>query len=384
MDIRHLVIRTPDSVDYSKSVLFNGAPIIVNVNKTSTHDVQVVDLTKTSSDTVSLSADIAKGKQMILESPFAEVLCKDDELLPISRLFGFSVQSNGVLSDFLPVGASFEMILENDGFRDFLCKVSKNMFPLVNPVTREPDVLNGSFFQPYIPLSILTGTMTPQTEKGDVFFNPNGTVSVAEFLDSLNAIKFGCNSNRSRKKTLDNISDEDDYFNEGYQSCIRGISGYFFNLYTRKELLKPITRIELAYITVLCWQRFLERFNNVFCTSYYLGVNFDWENPKEELSKYADGTDYVVAKVILDEEHDVVSLDVKDYKVNESMSDMLDDMKNGIRAIPVPMFMSLIELGVLNLFHFEDNRLDPLRQVSRGELCYFITMLAKVFPMNYL
>lgn len=384
MDIRHLVIRTPDSVDYSKSVLFNGAPIIVNVNKSSKMDVQSVDLARTSSDTVSLSTEIAKGKQMILESPFADVLCRDGELLPISRLFGFSVQPNGVLSDFLPVGASFDMILENDGFRDFLCKISKTMFPLINPNTDSPDIERDSYYQPFVPLSILTGTMTPQTEKGDVYFNPNGTVSIAEFLDSLNAIKFGCNSNRSRKKTLDNISDEDDYFNEGYQSCIRGISGYFFNLYTRKELMKPITRVELAYITVLCWQRFLERFNNVYCTSFYLGVNFDWENPKEELSKYIDGFDYSVTKVVLDPDNDVVSLDVKDYKLNESMSDMVDDMQKGYKSIPLPMFMSLVELGVLGLFHFEDNRLDPLRQVSRGELCYFVTMLAKVFPMNYL
>ena len=91
------------------------------------------------------------------------------------------------------------------------------------------------------------------------YFNPDGTVSVAEFLDGLNAIKFGCISNISRKKTLDRISDENDYFNDGYQDCVRGISSPFFNLYTRKELLEPITRIELAYITVICWNQFLEK-----------------------------------------------------------------------------------------------------------------------------
>ena len=44
----------------------------------------------------------------------------------------------------------------------------------------------------------------------------------------LNAIR---NANRVRKKALDNLSNEEDYFNEGYNSCLAGISSPFFNLY---------------------------------------------------------------------------------------------------------------------------------------------------------
>ena len=61
------------------------------------------------------------------------------------------------------------------------------------------------------------------------------------------------------------------------------------------------------------------------------------------------------------------------------MTDFKQDILTGVSAIPVPMYMSLLELFVLDIFKF-DSRLDPLKEVSRGELCYFLTMLSKNFP----
>ena len=102
--------------------------------------------------------------------------------------------------------------------------VASTLFPHLNPNTHREDIPRNAFYTPYIPLVTLTGCVPPQTKDGNAYFNPEGVVTIAEFLDGLNSIKYGANSNSSRKKTLDNISNESDYFNEGYQSCLRGIS----------------------------------------------------------------------------------------------------------------------------------------------------------------
>ena len=261
------------------------------------------------------------------------------------------------------------------------------MFPNENPKTKRNDINDDAYYTPYIPLVVLTGVMLPQLDDVNrVFFNPEGTVSVAEFLDSLNAIKFGANSNISRKKTIDNISNEDDYFNEGYQACLRGVSSPFFNLYRRDELLKPITRIEVAYLTVICWESFINKYNNIYGNSYYMGINFDWEHPFNEVKKYIDGQDYKVTKVVIDKDFDVVSLNIKDYKGNRTMSAYKQDIKNGVSAIPLPMYMSMLELGIVNLFNYKEIntlRLSPLKELSRGELCYFVNQLARLFNTKY-
>lgn len=148
--------------------------------------------------------------------------------------------------------------------------------------------------------------------------------------------------------------------------------------------MKPITRLELAYITVICWSQFIDKFNNLYGGSFYLGINFDWELPSDILSGYKDGFDYKVSKISIDEEYDIVSLDVKDYKSDRTMEEYKEDMQSGVSAIPMPMFMSMLELGILDLFNYEDNNLNPLKEVSRGELCYFLTKLAKLFPTRYM
>ena len=86
----------------------------------------------------------------------------------------------------------------------------------------------------------------------------------------------------------------------------------------------------------------------------------------------------------MDKDYDVISLNIKDYKSDRAMSEYKEDLLRGISPIPLPMFMSLIELDLLNLFYYESRCLDPLKEVSRGELCYFLNNLAKLFPMKYI
>lgn len=387
MDIRHLATKSFDCIESTKSVVYNGVPICVKISSEDKSEkiTTTISLLNNVPDKISMSESLNRGlKHIVNDCPIAGILVKDNSMLPLSQLFGYSVDAEDDLSAFLPLGTTFNLLLGNDEVKEFFRDTAVQMFTGRDKVTDELELRKNTFYTEYIPLVILTGVMTPQLDEFDrEYFNPSGTVSVAEFLDSLNSIKFGCNSNRNRKKTLDNVSDENDYFNEGYQECLRGISSPFFNLYTREELTKPITRAELAYLTVICWTRFLEKYNSLYGGNFFLGVNFDWENPAECLRNFSDGFDYKISRVVLDEKYGVVSLDIKDYKTS-SMTEFKYAMKNGISAIPIPMYMSLVELSILNMFKFEDNRLDPMKEVSRGELCYFVTMLAKLFPLTYI
>jgi hypothetical protein len=387
MNICHLVTKGFDGdTTVRRSITYNGTPLTIGVTHKLSNDVkeETVEFNKSLPDEVNAVKSLNDGKQELIDSPIGNIINNNGNILPLSSIYDYHVTPNDPLSAVLPIGADFDSLAEDVNTKDFLRDVAEQLFPHINPNTQDRDIQRDAYYTPYIPLVALTGCIPPQVQDGDAFFNPEGVVTVAEFLDGLNSIKYGCNANNHRKKTLDNISVDTDYFNEGYQSCIRGISSPFFNLYTRGELIKPITRLELAYITVICWNQFIDKFNNLYGGSFYLGINFDWELPSEVLSNYEDGFDYKVSKISIDEDYDIVSLDVKDYKSDRTMEEYKEDMKSGVAPIPMPMFMSMLELGILDLFHYEDKNLNPLKEVSRGELCYFLTKLAKLFPTRYM
>lgn len=392
MNIRHLVTKTFDADnEVRRSLIVGGVPLTLSfdvssnkkANEIKQEEVQLHENIKSS---VSFSEDIMKGKDSLINSPLGSILSTDKATIkPLSQLYDFRVQENSSLAEFLPVGSSFDSLVESDAMRGYLADLACKMFQRINPLTNEQDINKDSFYAPYVPLTVLTGIVPPQLdEELGTYFNPEGTVTVAEFLDSLNAIKFGCNANNRRKKTLDRISNEEDFFNEGYQDCVRGIASPFFNLYTRKELMQPITRLELAYITVVCWVEFMDKFNSLYGGTYYLGINLDWENPCDVIEKFTDGYDYKVSKIVSNDEYQVISLNIKDYKAGKSMEQYKQEIKDGTVPIPLPMFMSMLELSVLDLFYFENDKLSPIKEVSRGELCYFISRLAKLFPMKYI
>ena len=384
MNVRHLATKSfSGGVRQTKQMLYENSPMSVRLSGSSKRE-ETVAISKPIPSKISMSHEINTGKDKLIDSPISCVVFdKNNDMLPLSQIYGYSVANGDSFSEFLPIGVPFSSILEDSETESFMREVAQEMFPLINPNTDLWDIDPHAFYAPYVPLAILSGTITPQVDDDKAYFNPEGTVSVAEFLDSLNAIKFGCNSNASRRKTMDNISDEKDYFNEGYNSCLRGISSPFFNLYTREELTKPITRLELAYITVICWDEFLDKFNAVHCGTYYLGINADWEHPAEYLSEFEDGYGYKVSKVSYDNDLEVVSLNIHDYKADMSMTEYKKSLQYGLSAIPLPMYMSMVELDRLHAFWF-NNRLDPMKEVSRAELCYFITMIAKTFTMTYI
>lgn len=248
--------------------------------------------------------------------------------------------------------------------------VVKAMFPGTNPVTKQEDVTGNEFYLKDIPFSVIKGIITPQSDdNGTTVFNGEGSITVAEVLDAINAMGCGANSNKSRHKSLDNISNTDDYFNEGYNKLCKTYASAFFNLYERGELFRPITRLEFAYLLVVC----LGVYGGVFTSKYQMGVSFNWLKPNAYSSKFKDWQRYSVSLIF----NNSPSYDVKDYKAERSVSELMLDIQRGKSAIPLPMFMSMVELGLRGAFYYKDFTLNPLRQVSRGEVGYCLSKLAK-------
>jgi hypothetical protein len=323
------------------------------------------------------------------QNPLGAIVLKDNsEFIPLSRIYNYTLDSRTQLSQIpeLKIGTSFRDIVSIPVLDDYLRDIATDMFNKENPLTKTVDVPYDAFYTPTIPLIVGTNTMVVQEKDGIHYFNPNGVVPIAELLDGFTAIKFGANSNRERKESIDKVSNVNDYFNEGYQECVNGYSSPFYNLYTKEELLQPVTRLELAYITVLCWRRFLEKYDALFGGAFELGINFDWLHPADVASMFKDIESYNIG--VLRNETGAVRLNIKDYLVQSSgeklsMKNYLKLIKNGKAPIPLPMIMSLIELGVLDLFYFEGGYLNPLREVSRGEMSYFLTRLADNFSIKY-
>lgn len=382
MNILHLATKNFDrGVSSTRSIVYDGLPLVIRRGGTAAQEVY--NFSKPAEQNIVVTESVKAASDDLQESPIGKIVFKNGRILPLSQLYDFKVLKGDPLAEALPEGTTFCELLESDILDEYMTKMASDMYPNINPLTGQPDVTGKEYYAKYIPLVSLTGCVAVQTHDGQAFFNPEGVVTVADFLDGLNALSHGANSNKTRQKSIDNISDTEDYFNEGYQSCIRSMSSPFFNLYTREELMKPITRIELAYITVLCWTRFVDKYNNLYGNAYDLGVNVDWYSPGTVLEHYTDGFDYKVSCIRLDKEHGIISLNIKDYKSDRSMTEYKADLRNGKTPIPLPMLMSLVELGAIGVWHF-DKALNPLSEVTRGELCYFYAKLANLFPTKYI
>lgn len=286
------------------------------------------------------------------------------------QLHGDISSSYFVSSDGLGIERKPLVELECNKSKQEYIEAAKVMFSGVNPMTNEKDLSGEEFYAERVPLGVAGGIITPQTGSSGVsLFNGEGTITVAEVLDGINSIYYSTGSDDHREVSIDNISTPSDYFNEGYNLLCTGYSSPFYSLYLRSELVSPITRLELAYMLVVC----SGIFGGIFTEKYRMGVSFDWLRPYSAVSEYVDWANY---KVSLVSDDGRPSTNIKEYKGSRHMSDYIEDMKAGISAIPLPMLMSLVELGLQGLFYFEGNELCPLRQVTRGEVCYLLTNLA--------
>lgn len=266
------------------------------------------------------------------------------------------------------------------GSKELLAEAGALMFPRINPKTHIRDVDEDAFYAPYVTQVILTSALPPQvsSDGSGVYFNPDGTISVAEFLDCLNSISRGFNSKEDRRTSIDGVSNEDDYFNEGYNACVSGVSSPFYRLYTRDELLNPILRSEMAFILLFCWTPFEKHFGSIWGGDTQIGLNTSWLQPNKELSEYSDGDSYRIYEKVSADEYQALVTNLKEYLGGMSMSTFKDAMLSGTKPIPLAMIMSTVELDKLGILYCEGNELAPLREVSRGEIAYLLCNLAKI------
>lgn len=284
-----------------------------------------------------------------------------------------------------------DLIKSDESLRKSLSDLSVSMFHKVNPKTGSEDVKHTDKFAPYIPFVVVSGALPPQLDfSSSTYFNPKGTVDVARALDSLNAIQEGYASAKSRKTSLDLVSDETDFFNEGYNQCLDTVASPFFRLFSRAELLTPITLAELCYIIVVCFKPYRHVYGSVNGWSNQLktnmGIALDWEHPKKVIKEYrqkfSDLSDYVVTRCSVDtytssdEVKSVLDINIKSYLNGRTITDFRRDLLSGKSALPLPYLMSILELINEGILDVSGNELAPLKEVSRGEFSQILVALA--------
>lgn len=312
--------------------------------------------------------------------------------IPLSRQFGFKVgesfnaqKNNDEALKYADRGASFWDIINQPEVKAELCSEAKRMFPEVNPMTGKPDIDKHKYYTSFIPLVINSGAMVAQQDlRGNKYFNPDGTVLVADVFAGLQGVRDDIiRSNTS----VDGVAQEGEYFTEGYNSIVDGRSSLLYRIYTRREMSKPITRAELAYITVVGWKPFRGN-RKLFGGKFHVGYRVNWETPAKYVGKFRDAKTIRASKKIsgntdLENGEEIMDVNLRSWKGDMTLKSYLDGVMNGKYALPLPMLMSMVELDALDLFYYEGSELAPLKQVSRGEFCYFITKLSKVFSTEF-
>ena len=265
---------------------------------------------------------------------------------------------------------SLSEVLQSSIDEETLLDVAKKLFG--KPLRGKVDINGEEFYANYVLQTVMTDTLSMQWDGSDSYFNGEGTVSLCEVLAALGSV---CGKH-IKGTSYDNISTEKDFFNEGYNACCWGFSSPFFVFFTRPELKRPITRLELAYLVVICAQLI-----PIYTETGSLGRTFQWLHPLEYLTAFSDYQDYQISLV---SKNDVISIDVKDYLDKNAentgkitMEEFINGIGTGKYNVPMPMLMPLIELITQGKYKIEGEELAPLRQVSRGELCYMCCKIAE-------
>ena len=314
------------------------------------------------------------GLTLFLESDLSALLFdENDDLNTLYKVFLEAKKNEGLL---ISIAHNDKVklldILRMSPIKEDMQEVISNTFVETNPYTGLKDTQINAFYSVYVPLIFFCKVIPPQLEDNKLYFNAEGSITIAEVLDSINAIFYEYNSFKNRKTTLDGVSIETDFFNAGYNLLLDSYTNPFYNLYSRYELLRPITRVELAYILVCCLSIYKQLFGGLVCEDYTLGNSFNWLQAEEIQSNYEDGFSY---ELELKYDESSFSIDLKDYKGSKFLTDFLEEIKRGTSKLPIPLYMSLLEIGEQDLFYFQDFKLEPLNEVTRGELCYTLIKL---------
>lgn len=399
--VRSMASKSFDEIVVINAIIQGYRPLIQRVVKDtiSTSNQKVERMVKeslispTSGTPKSISTAYVDGVDIL---SYAMINVDKSGVIPLAMQMDYRVGKSFVnqkLNDKASVktkeGTGFWDLINDVQVRNRLDAEAESLFPHINPNTRNKDVQSGTYYSYMIPIVTATGVVPPQQdEKGRYYFNPNGVVSRADFIDMLNAIKYGSNQHSKYKTSLDRVVRQEDFFSAGYDALVRGYSSPLYKLYTKRELMSPITRAELAYITVVCWKEFTKDIP-LRGGRIPVGVHVDWEQPKIYMRKFSDSSKLRIARKRSDKielDKDVQSMlltDIKPYRGNRSMTEFIKQIRSGNALLPLPMFMALVELDYMGMFYFANKEIAPVREVSRGEITFFIMNLAKNFPQKF-
>lgn len=399
--VRSMASKSFDEIVVINAIIQGYRPLIQRVVKDtiSTSNQKVERMVKeslispTSGTPKSISTAYVDGVDVL---SYAMINVDKSGVIPLAMQMDYKVGKSFVnqkLNDKAAVktkeGTGFWDLINDVQVRNRLDAEAESLFPHINPNTRNKDVQSGTYYSYMIPIVTATGVVPPQQdEKGRYYFNPNGVVSRADFIDMLNAIKYGSNQHSKYKTSLDRVVRQEDFFSAGYDALVRGYSSPLYKLYTKRELMSPITRAELAYITVVCWKDFTKDIP-LRGGRIPVGVHVDWEQPKIYMRKFSDASKLRIARKRSDKielNKDVQSMlltDIKPYRGNRSMTEFIKQIRSGNALLPLPMFMALVELDYMGMFYFANKEIAPVREVSRGEITFFIMNLAKNFPQKF-
>lgn len=399
--VRSMASKSFDEIVVINAIIQGYRPLIQRVVKDtiSTSNQKVERMVKeslispTSGTPKSISTAYVDGVDIL---SYAMINVDKSGVIPLAMQMDYRVGKSFVnqkLNDKASVktkeGTGFWDLINDVQVRNRLDAEAESLFPHINPNTRNKDVQSGTYYSYMIPIVTATGVVPPQQdEKGRYYFNPNGVVSRADFIDMLNAIKYGSNQHSKHKTSLDRVVRQEDFFSAGYDALVRGYSSPLYKLYTKRELMSPITRAELAYITVVCWKEFTKDIP-LRGGRIPVGVHVDWEQPKIYMRKFSDASKLRIARKRSDKielDKDVQSMlltDIKPYRGNRSMTEFIKQIRSGNALLPLPMFMALVELDYMGMFYFANKEIAPVREVSRGEITFFIMNLAKNFPQKF-
>ena len=399
--VRSMASKSFDEIVVINAIIQGYRPLIQRVVKDtiSTSNQKVERMVKeslispTSGTPKSISTAYVDGVDIL---SYAMINVDKSGVIPLAMQMDYRVGKSFVnqkLNDKASVktkeGTGFWDLINDVQVRNRLDAEAESLFPHINPNTRNKDIQSGTYYSYMIPIVTATGVVPPQQdEKGRYYFNPNGVVSRADFIDMLNAIKYGSNQHSKYKTSLDRVVRQEDFFSAGYDALVRGYSSPLYKLYTKRELMSPITRAELAYITVVCWKEFTKDIP-LRGGRIPVGVHVDWEQPKIYMRKFSDASKLRIARKRSDKielDKDVQSMlltDIKPYRGNRSMTEFIKQIRSGNALLPLPMFMALVELDYMGMFYFANKEIAPVREVSRGEITFFIMNLAKNFPQKF-
>ena len=236
---------------------------------------------------------------------------------------------------------------------------SKNASTSLYGLCRNMCLISGT-----LPLTLATGDT-----KDGLEWAADSVVTVSEFLDSLWAMLYG-----QGEKPVDGY---------GKMYCRNDL-----NQYTESDYHHAVTRAEIAYITVMCW----EGFSSVWSASQATGgIKADWTTAESYLPYFADMHGWRLLELyrgIPTYENEgsatmrIISHKLSDYMfADKTVCEHLERM-NKLKMLSVPMFMCLVELFKANVLRCvlvasDTVALRPFGTMTRGELAVFLVKLAE-------